>query len=283
MNRNLSIACLQYSSSENEKYTLETIKDLIYKALEAKVEFITLPECATSLQKNSSLTKKFAKTEDENFSLQTLKAIAKLNSIFILIGSLPIKAKDKLVNRSFLVGPKGDILYKYDKLYDESNTNLITGINEMCNEMKNIYKKYNDIDDEKEKDKKSYIQKNIKIINDNCQKIKGYLKQINKDENKLPEDIKIIISFPEESKIQQIKDINTNNLILNTTSETPQTSQYPPMFLYTTNQITGKDDSIRFKKFKNQKGSFIILKNKDAHDKYINSDFAKDKIKVNAL
>ena len=117
MKRNLSIACLQYSSSENEKCTLKTIKDLIFKALDAEAELITLPECATSLQKNSILTKELAKTEDENFSLQTLKEWAKINSIFILIGSLPIKAYNKLVNRSYLIGPNGDILYKYDKIH----------------------------------------------------------------------------------------------------------------------------------------------------------------------
>ena len=117
MNRKLSIACLQYSSAKNEKHTLETIKVLIDKALDVKAELITLPECATSLQKNSFLTNELAKTEDENFSLQILKEMAKLNSIFILIGSLPIKVDNKLVNRSFLVGPKGDILYKYDKIH----------------------------------------------------------------------------------------------------------------------------------------------------------------------
>ena len=117
MNRKLSIACLQYSSAKNEKHTLLTIKDLIDKALDIEAELITLPECATSLQKNSFLTNELAKTEDENFSLQILKEIAKLNSIFILIGSLPIKVDDKLVNRSFLVGPKGDVLYKYDKIH----------------------------------------------------------------------------------------------------------------------------------------------------------------------
>ena len=117
MKRNLSIACLQYSSSENEKYTLKIIKDLIIKALDVEAELITLPECATSLQKNSILTKELAKTEDEDFSLQTFKELAKLNSIFILIGSLPIKSHNKLVNRSYLIGPKGDILYKYDKIH----------------------------------------------------------------------------------------------------------------------------------------------------------------------
>ena len=47
MKRNISIACLQYSSSENEKCTLKIIKNLIDKALDAEVELITLPECAT--------------------------------------------------------------------------------------------------------------------------------------------------------------------------------------------------------------------------------------------
>ena len=117
MNRKLSIACLQYSSAKDEKHTLETIRDLIDKALDVGAELITLPECATSLQENSFLTNELAKTEDENFSLQILKELAKLNSIFILIGSLPIKINGKLVNRSFLVGPKGNILYKYDKIH----------------------------------------------------------------------------------------------------------------------------------------------------------------------
>ena len=117
MKRNLSISCLQYSSSENEKSTLKTIKDLVNKALDVESELITLPECATSLQKNSILTKELAKTENENFSLQTIREIAKINSIFVLIGSLPIKASGKLVNRSFLIGPEGNILYKYDKIH----------------------------------------------------------------------------------------------------------------------------------------------------------------------
>ena len=117
MNRILSIACLQYSSTKNEKHTLKTIKNLIDKALDAKAELITLPECATSLQKNSNITKELAKIEAENYSLQTLKEIAKLSSVFILIGSLPIKVHDRLVNRSFLIGPKGDVLYKYDKIH----------------------------------------------------------------------------------------------------------------------------------------------------------------------
>ncbi len=117
MNRNLLIACIQYTSAKNELITLKTIKNLIDKAVKAKAEFITLPECATSLQKSSILTKKLAKSENESISLQCIKEIAKSKSIFILIGSLPIKIQNKLVNRSFLIGPNGNILYRYDKIH----------------------------------------------------------------------------------------------------------------------------------------------------------------------
>ena len=117
MNRYLSIACLQYTSTKDELHTLKTIKLLIDKAVKEKAELIALPECATSLHESSIFTKKLAKPENKNVSLQYLRETARSKSIFILIGSLPIKLNDKLVNRSFLVGPDGDILYKYDKIH----------------------------------------------------------------------------------------------------------------------------------------------------------------------
>lgn len=117
MKRYLSIACLQYTSTKDELITLKIIKKLIDKAIEAEADFITLPECSTSLQENSVFTKSLAKPENKNISLRYLKEIAKSKSIYILIGSLPIKLLNKLVNRSFLIGPNGKILYKYDKIH----------------------------------------------------------------------------------------------------------------------------------------------------------------------
>ncbi|MDC0226857.1 carbon-nitrogen hydrolase family protein [Alphaproteobacteria bacterium] len=134
MNRYLSIACLQYSSTKDEILTLKNIKPFINQAIERGAELIVLPECATTLQENALITKESAKPESENLSLQTFIEIAKSNAVYFLVGSLPIKISDKLANRSFLIGPNGDILYKYDKIhlydvtlpngdiYQESNT-----------------------------------------------------------------------------------------------------------------------------------------------------------------
>ena len=55
MSTQLSIACLQYTSTKDEIKTLETINNLIIKAIKLGAEFIALPECATSLQENSNV------------------------------------------------------------------------------------------------------------------------------------------------------------------------------------------------------------------------------------
>ena len=117
MSNNLSISCLQYTATKEESFTLKTVKPLINKAVDLGSNFIALPECATSLQNNPEITKKLATSESENISLQTFKKIAKDNNVYILIGSLPVKTEHKIANRSFLIGPSGKVLYKYDKIH----------------------------------------------------------------------------------------------------------------------------------------------------------------------
>ena len=113
----ISVSCLQYTSTTNELHNLEIIKSLINKAIDLGSDIIALPECATALQGDPSNTIKLAKTQSENISLKILKEIAKTNSVHILIGSLPIKTNNKITNRSFLIGPNGKTLYKYDKIH----------------------------------------------------------------------------------------------------------------------------------------------------------------------
>jgi predicted amidohydrolase len=113
----ISVSCLQYTSTTNELHTLEMIKPLINKAIDLGSDIIALPECATAIQGDPLNTIKLGKTQSENISLKILKEIAKTNSVHILIGSLPIKTNNKITNRSFLIGPNGKTLYKYDKIH----------------------------------------------------------------------------------------------------------------------------------------------------------------------
>ena len=76
MNNNsnlVSVSCIQYNSKNNELNTLEIIKPLISKAIALGSDFITLPECATSLHGSPEITKNLAQSEIINNSLDFFK------------------------------------------------------------------------------------------------------------------------------------------------------------------------------------------------------------------
>jgi hypothetical protein len=87
------------------------------KAIDLGSDFITLPECTTALHNNPETTKNLAPRENKSHSLDVFKKIAEVNSVYILVGSLPIKTQNKIKNRSFLIGPNGNIMFKYDKIH----------------------------------------------------------------------------------------------------------------------------------------------------------------------
>ena len=88
MSNYLSIACLQYASTKDENKTLKIVEKLIVEAVNFGTELIALPECATSLHENSTVTKEFAPYEEESISLNFLKKSAKFYSINTFLKNL---------------------------------------------------------------------------------------------------------------------------------------------------------------------------------------------------
>ena len=80
--------------------------------------------------------------EDNANFLSRIKAIAKTNSVWILLGSIIVKhSKRKLMNRSYLINNKGLVLAEYNKIhmFDVNLSNK-----EIYNESK-LYKKGNSL------------------------------------------------------------------------------------------------------------------------------------------
>ena len=101
MGNYFSISCLQYASTKNEHKTLEIIEKWMVKAIGLGAELIALPECATSLHEDSSITKELASSEEENISLNFFKKTAQSHGIYILVGSMPIEQKKKFAHRDY--------------------------------------------------------------------------------------------------------------------------------------------------------------------------------------
>tara|TARA_B100001093_G_scaffold187083_1_gene179697 strand:- start:996 stop:1793 length:798 start_codon:yes stop_codon:yes gene_type:complete len=112
------VSCIQLKSNNKIKDNFLKTEKLIKKAIRQKSDFILTPEVSSlfSLDKKELLSKTTSMKKDEY--LKGIKKLAKNYKKWILVGSLIIKIKkNKLVNRSVLVNPRGLVHEYYDKIH----------------------------------------------------------------------------------------------------------------------------------------------------------------------
>ena len=111
------VSCIQLCSGDCIENNLAKTKKLIIKAVKQKSNLIITPEVSSLFSLNKKQLMKKATSMNNDFYLKGIKKLAKLYKKWILIGSLIIKEKNKLYNRSVLIDPKGSIKIYYDKIY----------------------------------------------------------------------------------------------------------------------------------------------------------------------
>ena len=111
------VSCIQLKSSNNLEYNLAQIKKLIRKAVNQKTDFIITPEASSLFSLNKKKLLKVCTSMNKDFYLSEVRKLAKYYQKWILIGSLIVKIKNKLMNRSVLIDPKGSIKSYYDKIH----------------------------------------------------------------------------------------------------------------------------------------------------------------------
>tara|TARA_B100001057_G_scaffold479381_1_gene550962 strand:- start:32 stop:820 length:789 start_codon:yes stop_codon:yes gene_type:complete len=111
------VSCIQLCSGDCIESNLAKTKKLIIKAVKQKSNLIITPEVSSLFSLNKKQLMKKATSMNNDFYLKGIKKLAKLYKKWILIGSLIIKEKNKLYNRSVLIDPKGLIKIYYDKIH----------------------------------------------------------------------------------------------------------------------------------------------------------------------
>ncbi len=112
------VSCIQLKSNDNIEYNLKKTSNLIKIAVKEKSDLIITPEISSIFSLNKKKLLKECKSMQEDFYVKGIKNLAKKNKKWILIGSAIIKiSKNKLVNRSILINPKGNIKAYYDKIH----------------------------------------------------------------------------------------------------------------------------------------------------------------------
>lgn len=111
-------ALVQLRSGRDVAANLEQVERLIRDAAARGADLILTPENTGLMELRSASL--FANTgvEQGNMALERLRSVARDLKVWLQIGSLAIQvADDKVANRSYLIGPDGGIVARYDKMH----------------------------------------------------------------------------------------------------------------------------------------------------------------------
>ena len=112
----MKVACIQLSSGENYNKNFKDIVKYINQAITNKADLIITPETSSLMSADKKNLFKYSYEMKHDPIIKKVKIIAKTKKKWILLGSMCIKEKRKLRNRSILIGPKGKINTYYDKI-----------------------------------------------------------------------------------------------------------------------------------------------------------------------
>ena len=113
-------ALVQLTVTDDPAENLPVTLDLVRKAVAGGAGFVLTPELTNGLSSSRARQRAQFRSEADDETLATLRAEAKAAGIWLLIGSLGLLTGDsdgRFANRSFLVGPEGEIAARYDKIH----------------------------------------------------------------------------------------------------------------------------------------------------------------------
>jgi deaminated glutathione amidase len=106
--------------SDNPAANLAVTLDLVRRAHAGGAGFILTPECTNGLSSSRAHQREVFRHEGSDLTLAELREEVASLKVWLLIGSLGIKVRGddgRFANRSFLIGPDGAIVAKYDKIH----------------------------------------------------------------------------------------------------------------------------------------------------------------------
>ncbi len=116
----LNAALVQLNASDDPEANLPQTERLIREAADGGAELVLTPEITNMVSTSRTAQDQRLAREEEDITLARLREVAVELGIWLSIGSLALKSGEpdgRFVNRSFLIGPDGDIRARYDKIH----------------------------------------------------------------------------------------------------------------------------------------------------------------------
>ena len=97
---------------------MEIATILVRRAAEQGADFISLPECVALLEPDRDALFRKSAAEADHAALHAFRALARELGLWLHVGSLAVLSEDgRIANRTFLIGPTGEVTAKYDKIH----------------------------------------------------------------------------------------------------------------------------------------------------------------------
>jgi predicted amidohydrolase len=111
-------AMVQMRTGLTPESSLQQGETLIREAAAAGARYVQTPEVSNMMQTGRQGLFEHLVIEEEDRSLRAYRALAAELNIHLHIGSLAVKASaERAANRSFLIGPDGEVIARYDKIH----------------------------------------------------------------------------------------------------------------------------------------------------------------------
>ncbi len=114
----LRAACIQMCSGVDPDPNLDAARGLICEAHAQGARLVLTPENTNLMETNGEALFEKVNAEEDDAGLRALCHLAAELQIWLVIGGMAVRvSRDKVANRSFLVGPDGVIRSRYDKIH----------------------------------------------------------------------------------------------------------------------------------------------------------------------
>jgi len=113
-------ALVQLTVGDDPQANLTDTVSHVRDAVARGAGFVLTPELTNGLSSSRAHQRQVFRHEDDDPTLAALRAEAQAAGVWLLIGSLGLLTRDadgRLANRSFLIGPDGGIVARYDKIH----------------------------------------------------------------------------------------------------------------------------------------------------------------------
>lgn len=110
-------ALVQMRSGRDVAANIATACEMIEKAAKGGAHYVQTPEVTTLMELDRERLFAAIGPEAGNPALERFKAVALTHGIWLHIGSMGVRVGDKIANRSYVIGPDGAIVARYDKIH----------------------------------------------------------------------------------------------------------------------------------------------------------------------